>query len=60
MSDVNPPEPDHSGSHEETSRPGPNLILIYGLIALAMLAAIAVAAFIVLPFYNHRSAGGGR
>ena len=54
MSDVNPPEPDHSGSHEEPSRPGPNLILIYGFIALAMLAAIAVAAFIVLPFYNHR------
>ncbi len=35
-------------------RPGPSLTLIYGLIAFAMLAAIAVAAFIVLPYYNHR------
>lgn len=33
---------------------GPNLALIYGLIALALLAAIAVAAFIVLPFYHRR------
>jgi hypothetical protein len=54
MSDVNRPEPGHTGSHDEPSRPGPNLFLIYSLIALAMLAAIAVAAFIVLPFYNHR------
>jgi len=54
MSDGNPPEPGHPGRHEAPSRPGPNLFLIYGLIALAMLAAIAVAALIVLPFYNHR------
>jgi hypothetical protein len=33
---------------------GPNLALIYGLIALAMLAAIAVAALVVLPFYHRR------
>jgi hypothetical protein len=33
---------------------GPNLALIYGLIALAMLAAIAVAAMVVLPFYHRR------
>jgi len=54
MSDMRPPEPGHNGSHEEPDSPGPNLILIYGLIALAMLVAVAVAAFIVLPFYNHR------
>ncbi len=39
---------------KETPPPGPNLTLIYALILLAMIAAIAVAAFIVLPFYNHR------
>ncbi len=39
---------------EETPPSGPNLVLIYGLILLAMIAAIAVAAFIVLPFYKHR------
>ena len=33
---------------------GPNLTLIYTLIVLAMLAAVAVAAMIVLPFYNRR------
>jgi len=36
---------------EEPGR-GPNLTVIYSLIVLAMLAAIAVAAFIVLPFYH--------
>jgi hypothetical protein len=35
-------------------RGGPNLALVYGLIALAMLAAIAVAAMVVLPFYHRR------
>jgi hypothetical protein len=33
---------------------GPNLVLIYSLIALALLAAIGFAALIVLPFYNRR------
>lgn len=37
---------------ELEERGGPSLILIYSLIVLAMLAAIAVAAFIVLPFYH--------
>ena len=36
---------------EEPSR-RPNLTVIYSLIVLAMLAAIAIAAFIVLPFYH--------
>jgi len=54
MSDTRPPKPGHNSNHEEPGSPGPNLILIYGLIALAMLVAIPVAAFIVLPFYNHR------
>jgi hypothetical protein len=34
--------------------PGPNLKLYYSLIAFALLAAIALAAMIVLPFYNRR------
>jgi len=33
---------------------GPNLKLIYGLIGLALLAALAFAALIVLPFYLRR------
>jgi hypothetical protein len=33
---------------------GPNLVLIYGLIALALVAAIVIAAFVVLPFYHRR------
>ena len=39
---------------EQQGRPGPSLTLIYSLIVFAMLAAIAVAAFIVLPFYQRR------
>jgi hypothetical protein len=39
---------------EEPKRRGPNLILIYSLMLLALLAAIAVAALVVLPFYNRR------
>jgi len=34
--------------------PGPNLKLLYSLIALALAAAIAIAGLIVLPFYRHR------
>jgi hypothetical protein len=33
---------------------GPNLKLIYSLIALALLAAMALAGLIVLPFYRGR------
>ncbi len=33
---------------------GPDLALIYCLIVVAMLAAIAFAVLIVLPYYNHR------
>jgi hypothetical protein len=50
MSEIKPATPES----DEAPNRGPNLILIYSLIALAMLAAIAIAAFIVLPFYNHR------
>jgi hypothetical protein len=33
---------------------GPNLTLLYSLIALALAAAIAIATMIVLPFYQRR------
>jgi hypothetical protein len=40
---------------DEPEKPSrPNLTLIYSLIVLAMLAAIAFAAMIVLPYYNRR------
>jgi hypothetical protein len=41
------------GTAEENAR-GPNLVLIYGIIALALAAAVAIAAMIVLPFYRRR------
>jgi hypothetical protein len=34
---------------------GPNLFLLYALLALALLGAMAVAAMIVYPFYKHIS-----
>ena len=45
-----PPQP-----HPE-SRPaqGPSLTLLYGLLALALAAAIGFALMIVLPFYHRR------
>ncbi len=39
---------------EVTPQRGPNLTLIYSLIVLAMIAALAIAAMIVLPFYHRR------
>lgn len=33
---------------------GPNLVLIYVLMAIAFLAAIGIAGWIVAPFYLHR------
>ncbi len=53
MSETHPTAPPTDGD-DEAPRSGPNLTLIYSLIVLAMIAALAVAAFIVLPFYNRR------
>lgn len=39
--------------NDEPSK-GPSLILMYSLIALAMVVATAIAAIIVLPFYLRR------
>jgi hypothetical protein len=52
MNDETRPDPEEGEPEERSS--GPNLVVIYGLIALAMLAAIAVAALVVLPFYHRR------
>ena len=41
------------GPIEEESS-GPNLKVIYSLVAFALVAAIAVAALIVFPFYVRR------
>lgn len=57
MSDEN--KPDIKSVHDpEEPMQGVNVKLIYGLIALAILAAIAVAVFIVLPFYHHSEGRG--
>ena len=40
-------------SKQELSQ-GPNLVLLYSLIALALAAAIGFAMMIVLPFYRRR------
>jgi hypothetical protein len=45
---MNKPEADQD---EEPSQ-GPNLVLIYSLIALALAAAIGFALMIVMPFYH--------
>jgi hypothetical protein len=39
---------------EDLPSKGPNLVLIYGLIALSLVAAIGFALLIVLPFYHRR------
>ena len=42
-----------SAGNEEPSK-GPSLVLMYSLIALAIVVAFAIAAMIVLPFYLRR------
>jgi hypothetical protein len=56
MSDNKPAVPpvEHAEFDQPEKPGGPNLTLIYSLIVLAMLAAIAFAVLIVLPYYNHR------
>lgn len=38
----------------QDERQGPNLIVIYTIIAIAFVAAMVLAGFIVAPFYLHR------
>jgi hypothetical protein len=51
------PERESTGAEEDPAdspSQGPNLVLIYSLIALALIAAIAFALLIVMPFYHRR------
>ena len=47
------PANDPANEQDDPSK-GPNLVLIYSLIALALVSAIAVALLIVFPFYLRR------
>lgn len=48
-------EPEVPEAHDEDQGgSGPNLVLMYSLIALALVAAIGFAVMIVLPFYHRR------
>ena len=44
----------HQTQEEEPRSKGPNLAVIYSLIALAIAAAMGVALMIVMPFYHRR------
>ena len=48
------PEQSRIQPNRRPTFPGPNLTLIYSLIALALAAAIALAMLIVFPFYHRR------
>jgi ABC-type antimicrobial peptide transport system permease subunit len=52
-SNMSNPDPNLSNQEEEPSQ-GPNLVLLYSLIALALAAAIGFAIMIVMPFYLRR------
>lgn len=43
-----------SDADDDQPTGGVNLVLVYSLLALALVASIVVAAFIVLPFYQRR------
>jgi hypothetical protein len=54
MDKINRPEAgERDADGDEPSR-GPNLVLLYSLIALALAVAIGLAVLIVLPFYQRR------
>ena len=47
------PEQESEPEPEPESR-GPNLVLLYSLLALALIAAMTFAALVVWPFYKQR------
>jgi len=53
MSDKQQPDQDRDPIADEPLK-GLNLTLAYSLLAIAMVAAICIALFIVLPFYHRR------
>ncbi len=50
MSNAERPE----GDDEDEGSQGPNLVLLYSLIALALAVAIGFALMIVMPFHHRR------
>ena len=54
MSDPGSVHPHTDSEQEDEPSKGPNLILLYSLLGLAMMIAAALAAWIVLPFYHRR------
>ncbi|MGB6192695.1 MAG: hypothetical protein WBF42_09530 [Terracidiphilus sp.] len=54
--DALPPRRPDAGPDAEDDQPtgGVNLVLIYSLLALALVVSVVVAVFIVLPFYQRR------
>ena len=49
---MQPSEPEREDA--PASSKGPNLVLLYSLLGLALLAALAIAGLIVMPFYHRR------
>jgi hypothetical protein len=52
MNSPDPAAPEPLVQDEDQPSKGPNLTLIFSLLGLALVIAIALAAFIVLPFYQ--------
>jgi hypothetical protein len=52
MSDSERQEPQRTTEPGDPPSPGPNLVLFYSLIALALIVAIGLALTIVMPFYH--------
>ncbi|MFP5276499.1 MAG: hypothetical protein ACLGPM_05250 [Acidobacteriota bacterium] len=54
MNDRDELEKKETGQPADEQPKGPSLALLYTLLAIALLTATALAAMIVLPFYQHR------
>jgi hypothetical protein len=54
MNDPECPGADPKNADGGDPAPGPNLVVLYSLIALALAVAIGLAALIVMPFYQRR------
>ena len=54
MSDIEQRPASRPSDPDDEPSQGPNLTLLYSLIALALAAAIGFALLIVLPFYHRR------
>jgi hypothetical protein len=54
MSEPERPSTGPGGERPDRPAQGPSLTLLFGLLALALAAAIGFALLIVLPFYHRR------